>query len=113
MDTIKKIEKEFLKDRIEDFSIGDTLKVHLKIKEGTRERTQIFMGTLIARKGSGLNETITLRKISYSEGVERVVLLHSPMLEKIEVVRRGQVRQAKLYYIRDKVGKKAKVKEKK
>jgi large subunit ribosomal protein L19 len=92
--------------------IGDYVKVHLKIKEGTRERVQIFEGTVIARKGAGMNETITVRRLSYGVGVERVLPVHSPKIVKIEIVRKGRVRRAKLFYLRDRVGKKARVREK-
>ena len=91
--------------------IGDTIRVHARIKEGTRERIQTFEGTLIARKHGGISESITVRRMSYGVGVEKVFPLHSPNIAKIEVVKRGKVRRAKLYYLRDRVGKKAKVKE--
>jgi len=112
MDIIKAIEQEQLKTDLPDLKIGDHLKVHIKIKEGNRERIQIFEGTLIAMKGEGLKETFTVRRISYGVGVEKIFLLHSPNIEKIEIVRRGKVRRAKLYYLRDRVGKASKVKEK-
>ena len=92
-------------------SIGDTVKVHLKVKEGNRERIQIFEGTVIAKKHGGIEETFTVRRISYGIGVEKVFPVHAPSVEKIEVVRHGKVRRAKLYYLRDRVGKAAKVKE--
>ena len=91
--------------------VGDTVRVHLKVKEGNRERIQIFEGTVIAKKHGGIEETFTVRRISYGIGVEKVFPVHAPSIEKIEVVRHGKVRRAKLYYLRDRVGKKAKVKE--
>jgi large subunit ribosomal protein L19 len=108
---ISYIEKGQLRKDLPDLQIGDHLKVHLKVKEGNRERIQIFEGTLIARKSGGLRETITVRRLSYGVGVERVLPLHSPRISKIDIVRRGKVRRAKLYYLRDRVGKAAKVKE--
>jgi large subunit ribosomal protein L19 len=111
-DIIKAVEKEQLKTDIPVMKIGDTLKVHVKVIEGTRERIQIFEGYLIARKGGGLSETITVRRVSYGIGVERVFPVHSPRIAKIEVVRSGRVRRAKLYYLRDRVGKSARIKEK-
>jgi large subunit ribosomal protein L19 len=95
-----------------DLQIGDFLKVNLKVKEGNRERIQSYEGTLIARKGKGLTETINVRRISYGVGVERIIPLNSQKIDSIEVIRRGQVRRAKLYYLRDRVGKAAKVREK-
>lgn len=112
-DILKKLESQYLKTNIPDFRIGDELKIYYKIIEGDKERIQPFEGTLIAKKGSGVSKTITLRKISFGEGVERIFPLHSPRIEKIEVIRRGDVRKAKLYYLREKVGKKARIKEKK
>ena len=91
--------------------VGDTVRVHLKVKEGNRERIQIFEGTVIAKKHGGIEETFTVRRISYGIGVEKVFPLHAPSIEKVEVVRHGKVRRAKLYYLRDRVGKAAKVKE--
>lgn len=108
---IKNIEAEQLKSDIAEFHVGDTVKVHNKIKEGNRERIQIFEGTVIKRQGGSNRETFTVRKISNNVGVEKTWPLHSPNVEKIEVVRRGKVRRAKLNYLRDRVGKKAKVKE--
>ena len=113
MNMIKAIEAEQMKENITPFNVGDTIKVHLKVKEGKRERIQIFEGLVMKRQNAGLNETFTVRKISYGVGVEKILLLHSPKIEKIEVVRRGKVRRARLNYIRDRVGKAAKVKEKK
>jgi len=112
MDIIKAIEQEQLKTDLPELKIGDYLRVHVKIKEGNRERIQVFEGTLIAMKGEGLKETFTVRRISYGVGVEKIFLLHSPNIEKIEIVRRGKVRRAKLYYLRERVGKASKVKEK-
>lgn len=111
MDIIKSIETEQLKDKLDDFNVGDNVKVHFKIIEGKTERIQIYEGTVLQIKNGGLRRTFTVRKISYGVGVERVFPLHSPRVEKIEVVRNGKVRRAKLYYLRDRVGKSAKVKE--
>jgi large subunit ribosomal protein L19 len=111
MDLIGIVEAKQLKTDIPDFQPGDTLKVHFKIVEGTSERVQMFEGVCIARNNSGLRETFTVRKISYGVGVERVFPLHSPRVQTIEIVRRGRVRRAKLYYIRKRVGKRAKVTE--
>ncbi len=111
-DIIKKIEDAQLKAEIPEFRVGDTIKVYAKIKEGNRERTQVFEGTVIKRQNGGARETFTVRKFSNGIGVEKSWPLHSPIVEKIEVVRLGKVRRAKLYYLRDRVGKAAKVKEK-
>jgi len=108
---IKDLEKEQIKSEITPFNIGDTIRVHNKIVEGTRERIQVFEGTVIKRQNGGIRETFTLRRLSYGVGVEKTWPLNSPRIEKIEVVRRGVVRRAKLYYLRDRIGKKAKVKE--
>ena len=108
---IKNIEKEQLKNDIPVMDIGDTLKVSVKVVEGTRERIQLFEGYLIARKGGGLSETITVRRVSYGIGVERTFPIHSPRIAKIEVARKGKVRRPKLYYLRDRVGKAARIKE--
>ena len=108
---IKSIENEQLKAEVPEFSVGDTVKVYGKIKEGNRERIQIFEGTVIAKKHGGINETITVRRISYGVGCEKVFPVHSPTIVSVETVRRGKVRRAKLYYLRDRVGKRAKVKE--
>ena len=102
----KKIEEEQLKKR-PDVRVGDTVKLHIKVKEGNKERVQIFEGTVIAIKGQGLNKSLTVRKISYGIGVEKIVQLHSPILSKIEVVKRGSVTKSKLYYLRERVGKRA------
>ncbi|NLF36791.1 MAG: 50S ribosomal protein L19 [Clostridiaceae bacterium] len=112
MDIVKSIEQSMIRTDLPDLQIGDFLKVNLKVKEGNRERIQSYEGTLIARKGRGLTETITVRKISYGVGVERIIPLNSQKIASIEVIRRGQVRRAKLYYLRDRVGKAAKIKEK-
>ena len=111
MDALKLMANEYLKENAPVFSIGDTVKVHVKIKEGERERIQVFEGTVIARKHSGVSETFTVRRVSYGVGVERVFPLHSPNIDKLEIVRKGKARRAKLYYLRDRVGKAAKVKE--
>lgn len=108
---IQQLEKENMKAEITPFAVGDTVKLHIMIKEGKRERIQIFEGIVIKRQGGGVNENVTVRKISYGVGVEKTLPIHSPKLEKIEVVRRGKVRRAKLNYLRDRVGKAAKVKE--
>ena len=100
MDILKSIEAEQLKENLPDFNVGDTVKVHYRVKEGNRERIQIFEGTVIKRQGGGIRETFTVRRISYGVGVERTFPLHSPRVEKIEVTRRGRVRRAKLFYLR-------------
>ena len=110
MDLIKALTESQLKE-IPEFGIGDTLRIHNRIKEGTRERIQLFEGTLIARKHGGISETITLRRIASGIGVEKTFPLHSPNIAKIEVVRRGKVRRAKLYYLRQRTGKAARIKE--
>ena len=110
-DIIKEIEQEQLKEKVDEFSIGDTVKVYGKIKEGNRERIQVFEGTVIKRQGGSNRETFTVRKNSNGVGVEKTWPLHSPNVEKIEVVRRGKVRRAKLFYLRERSGKSAKVKE--
>ena len=111
MNIVDKIRNEQLKAEIADFAVGDTVKVFVKIVEGDNERIQLFTGTVIARRGAGVEETFTVRRVSAGEGVERVFPLHSPRIDHIEVVRSGRVRRAKLYYLRDKVGKAARVKE--
>ena len=110
-DIIRKIEAEQLKENVPQFNVGDTVKVYGKIKEGNRERIQVFEGTVIKRQNGGARETFTVRKNSNGIGVEKTWPVHSPIIEKIEVVRKGKVRRAKLYYLRDRVGKAAKVKE--
>ena len=112
MDIIRAIEQQQIKQDIPDFHVGDNVKVHYLITEGNRERIQVFQGDVIRRQGSGARETFTVRKISFSIGVERTFPVHSPKIKKIEVVREGDVRRAKLYYLRKKVGKAAKIKEK-
>ena len=112
MDLIKELNKERLDNEVTTVKVGDTVRVHVKVKEGSRERIQVFEGTVIAKKHGGINETITVRRISYGVGVEKVFPVHSPSIDKIEVVRNGAVRRAKLYYLRGRVGKGAKVKEK-
>ena len=112
MDLVKAVEATQLRNAYPEVDIGDFVKVHLKIKEGNRERVQVFEGTVIARKGGGLSETITVRRISYGVGVERTLPVHSPKIDRIEIVRKGLVRRAKLYYLRKRVGKSAKVREK-
>lgn len=109
---IKKIEDAQLKEHIDDFNVGDTVRVSAKIKEGNRERIQVFEGIVLKRQGGGARETFTVRKFSNGVGVEKSWPVHSPIVEKIEVVRRGKVRRAKLFYLRDRIGKRAKVKEK-
>jgi large subunit ribosomal protein L19 len=106
------LDNRSLRDDIPEFAPGDTLKVHVRVIEGTKERVQVFQGAVIRRQGSGLRETFTVRKVSYGVGVERTFPLHAPTIAKIEVVTRGDVRRAKLYYLRDRVGKAAKIKEK-
>ncbi len=110
-DIIREIEAAQLKENVDDFNVGDTVKVYGKIKEGNRERIQVFEGTVLKIQGGGNRATFTVRKVSNGVGVEKTWPLHSPNVEKIEVVRRGKVRRAKLNYLRDRVGKKAKVKE--
>ncbi|HEY1739935.1 MAG TPA: 50S ribosomal protein L19 [Acidimicrobiia bacterium] len=105
------IDRDSLRDDVPDFAPGDTLKVHVRVVEGTRERVQVFQGAVIRRQGSGARETFTVRKVSFGVGVERTFPVHSPVIAKIEVVSRGVVRRAKLYYLRDRVGKKAKIRE--
>lgn len=111
MDVIKELAASCIKEEAPKIVIGDTVKVHVKIREGERERIQLFEGTIIARSNSGVAETFTVRRVSYGVGVERVFPVHSPNVVKLETVRRGKVRRAKLYYLRDRVGKAAKVKE--
>ena len=112
MDIIKSIEHEQLKNKIPDLRVGDTVRVHAKVKEGNRERIQVFEGIIIKKQGGGVNATFTVRRISYGVGVEKTFLVHSPNVEKVEVTRVGKARRAKLYYLRDRVGKAAKTKEK-
>ncbi len=111
MDTIRAITNEQLRTDLPKLEIGDTIRLHLKVKEGNKERIQMFEGTLIARKNGGISETITVRRIASGVGVEKIFPLHSPNIDKIDVIRHGKVRRAKLYYLRGRVGKAAKVKE--
>ncbi len=111
MDLIKSIELEQVKSELTPFNVGDTIKVHVRIKEGNRERIQIFEGTVIKKQGGSNRATFTVRKISYGIGVERTFPIHSPKIEKIEVVRKGKVRRARLFYLRERTGKATKVKE--
>ena len=112
MDIIRAIEQQQIKEDLPEFHVGDTVRVHYRIKEGNRERIQVFQGDVIRRHGASNRETFTVRKISFSIGVERTFPVHSPKIDKIEVIRHGDVSRAKLYYLRDKVGKAAKIKEK-
>ena len=112
MDILKSIEHEQLKNKKPELKIGNTVRVHVRIKEGNKERIQVFEGIIIKKQGGGVNATFTVRRISYGVGVEKTFLVHSPMVEKVELVRVGKARRAKLYYLRDRVGKAAKTKEK-
>ncbi len=112
MNTLDQIEAAQLRDDLPDFGPGDTVKVHVRVVEGGRERVQVFEGVVIGRSGGGLRETFTVRKISFGIGVERIFPVHAPIIQKVEVTRRGDVRRAKLYYLRDRVGKAARIKEK-
>lgn len=111
MDLIKALTNEQLKENVPVINVGDTIRVHNKIKEGNRERIQLFEGTVIAKNGGGISETFTVRRVSYGVGVEKTFPVHSPNVDKVEIVRVGKVRRAKLYYLRDRVGKSSKVKE--
>ncbi|HHU32273.1 MAG: 50S ribosomal protein L19 [Zhaonellaceae bacterium] len=111
MEVIKAIENEQLKKDVPQFQPGDTVRVHVKVVEGNRERIQAFEGVVIAKKGGGLTETFTVRRVSYGVGVERTFPIHSPRIDKIEVLRRGKVRRAKLYYLRERTGKAARIKD--
>ena len=111
MDLIKALNEKQLQNDVPQVEVGDTVRVHVKVKEGARERVQVFEGTVIAKKHGGINETITVRRISYGVGCEKVFPVHSPTIVSVETVRRGKVRRAKQYYLRDRVGKRAKVKE--
>ena len=111
MDLIKAFTNEQLKENVPVLNVGDTVKIHNKIKEGNRERIQMFEGTIIAKNGGGISETFTVRRVSYGCGVEKTFPVHSPNVEKVEIIRHGKVRRAKLYYLRDRVGKSSKVKE--
>ena len=112
MNIIQALEQEQLRSDIPDFSPGDTVRIHVKVVEGTRERIQMFEGVVIGRQGTGVRETFTVRRVSYGVGVERTFPVHSPRLEKIDLIRRGIVRRAKLYYLRNLTGKAARIKEK-
>ena len=111
MDIIKSIEYEQLKSKIPDLKVGNTVRVHVRIKEGNKERIQVFEGIIIKVQGSGVNKSFTVRKISYGVGVEKTFLIHSPLVEKVELVRVGKARRARLFYLRDRIGKAAKTKE--
>ena len=111
MDLLKALNSQYMKEELPEAKVGDTVRVHVRIKEGSRERIQVFEGTVIARKGGGIAETITVRRISYGVGCEKVFPIHSPHIVKVETVRHGKVRRAKLYYLRNRLGKAAKVKE--
>ena len=112
MDPIKALEAQQLREGMDVFQVGDTVKVHYRIIEGTRERIQVFQGVVIRRHGAGARETFTVRKISFAVGVERMFPVHSPKIDKVEIVSRGKVRRSKLYFLRDKIGKQARLKEK-
>tara|TARA_B100000609_G_C16964298_1_gene305580 strand:- start:137 stop:490 length:354 start_codon:yes stop_codon:yes gene_type:complete len=112
MNTVEKITQEQIKSEIPEFNVGDVIRIHVRIVEGDKERIQAFSGTVIGRKGTGINETFTVRRVHFGEGVERIFPLNSPKIAKIEVETRGDVRRSKLYYLRDRVGKAARVKEK-
>ena len=111
MDLMKALTSQYMKEELPQMNVGDTVRVHVKIKEGARERVQAFEGTIIARKHGGIEESITVRRLSYGVGCAKVFPVHSPNIVKVETVRRGKVRRAKLYYLRDRLGKAAKVKE--
>ena len=112
MNTLDHIEAAYLRDDIPDFGPGDNVKVHVRVIEGGRERVQMFEGVVIARSGGGVRETFTVRKLSFGVGVEKIFPVHAPIIQKIEVTRRGDVRRAKLYYLRDRIGKATRIKEK-
>lgn len=112
MDLIKAFTNEQLKSEVPALNIGDTVRIHNKIKEGNKERIQMFEGTIIAKKGGGISETFTVRRVAYGVGVEKTFPVHSPNVEKVDIIRSGKVRRAKLYYVRSRVGKAAKIKEK-
>lgn len=112
MNLVKALTSQYMKAELPAMNVGDTVRVHVKIKEGSRERVQVFEGTIIARKHGGIEESITVRRISYGVGCEKVFPVHSPSIVKVETIRHGKVRRAKLYYLRDRLGKAAKVKEK-
>lgn len=112
MNLMQAFTDKYVKNETPDITVGDTVRVHLKVKEGNRERIQVFEGTVIAKKHGGIEETFTVRRVSYGVGVEKVFPLHSPIIEKVETIRHGKVRRAKLYYLRNRIGKSAKIKEK-
>ncbi len=112
MDLVKALSSQYMKPELPEMRVGDTVRVHVRIKEGSRERIQVFEGVIIARKHGGIGETITVRRVSYGVGVEKVFPVHSPRIASVETVRKGKVRRAKLYYLRDRFGKAAKIKEK-
>ncbi|HPE95956.1 MAG TPA: 50S ribosomal protein L19 [Bacillota bacterium] len=113
MNILEKITKQYTERELADFRIGDTVKVYIRIVEGTRTRTQIFEGVVISKKNGGISETFTVRRVAYGVGTEKTFPLHSPNVQKVEVIRKGKVRRAKLYYLRGKIGKSAKIKERK
>ena len=112
MDLVKALNSQYMKEELPEVRVGDTVRVHVRIKEGARERIQVFEGIVIAKKHGGLEETFTVRRLAYGVGVEKVFPIHSPLIEKVETVRSGYVRRAKLYYLRGRVGKAAKIREK-
>ena len=112
MDLVKALSSQYMKEQLPEMRVGDTVRVHVRIKEGSRERIQVFEGTIIARKHGGIGETITVRRVSYGVGCEKVFPVHSPNVAMVETVRQGKVRRAKLYYLRERFGKAAKIKEK-
>jgi large subunit ribosomal protein L19 len=112
MNTLDQVEADYLRDDVPDFKPGDNVKVHVRVVEGGRERVQIFEGAVIGRDGGGLRESFTVRKVSFGVGVERIFPVHAPIIQKIEITRRGDVRRAKLYYLRDRIGKATRIKEK-
>ena len=112
MELMKQFSQKYMKEDVPEVNVGDTVRVHIRVKEGSRERIQVFEGTVIAKKHGGIEETITVRRISYGVGVEKVFPMHSPSIDTIEIVRSGKVRRAKLYYLRGRVGRGAKIKEK-
>ena len=112
MDLVKALSSQYMKAELPEMRVGDTVRVHVRIKEGSRERIQVFEGVIIARKGGGIGESITVRRVSYGVGCEKVFPVHSPRGADIETVRKGKVRRAKLYYLRERFGKAAKIKEK-
>ena len=111
MELMKQFSQKYMKEDAPEVNVGDTVRVHIRVKEGSRERIQVFEGTVIAKKHGGIEETFTVRRVSYGVGVEKVFPVHAPSIEKVELVRHGKVRRAKLYYLRNRVGKAAKIKE--